>query len=177
MKTGLPESCAIGVPETAGALLVRQGEIGVTFFRSVVPNRYNDMQGITPAQVSAMLLGAVTGWHSRLVDTDLFEPNGLFISPSGDVALCATWCAAHGFSGKPEEDASLPAPLAEGCHDFIYHNRAAFMASVRWRSHYFDEARRADKAFGHRGRLAVAERDYRWLSVMEKRLAKMERGR
>ena len=69
----LPEACAIGIDNNAGALLVRRGRPGFSFYRSVIPNDFNEAYSITAAQVSAMLLGAVTGWRSPFINAGLFD--------------------------------------------------------------------------------------------------------
>jgi hypothetical protein len=151
----LPESCAIGVHDGAGALIIRRGEPGFTFYRSVVPNEWNDAFTVTSNQISAMLLGAVTGWRSAIVDPDLFDASGYFIEqlvmdpnePPDEMSLCAFWCAERGLSGDVVDDGHLPAKVSIKTRDRIRENRQAFIAVVRFRSAYWAGSKFARAAF------------------------------
>jgi hypothetical protein len=143
----LPEACAIGIDNNAGALLVRRGRPGFSFYRSVIPSDFNEAYSITPAQVSAMLLGAVTGWRSPFINAGLFDSTGLLFAQPREVSHCAYWCAARGLSGQISDDGRLPPKLSAASRDSIRENRQAFIASVRWRSFYCAEVRAAEQAF------------------------------
>jgi hypothetical protein len=141
----LPQSCAIGLDDIAGALIIQRGEPGFKFWHSVVPNQWNDALSVAPPQISAMLMGVVTGWRSAIIDPDLFDANGQFvdqlvIDPTelpDEMSRCAFWCAARGLSGDADDDECLPAKLSIRTRERIHENRQAFVAVVRFRSAYW----------------------------------------
>jgi hypothetical protein len=144
----LPASCAIGDDTNAGALLIWRGQPGFRFWHSVIAEHYNRAFSVTPAQISAMLLGALTGWDTPLINADLFDiSTGLFITLPREVGLCAFWCAAHELSGQVDEDSRLPPRLSAEAHEFIRENRQQLIAWIRWRSFYIAEVKAAEEAF------------------------------
>jgi hypothetical protein len=151
----LPESCAIGAPGVAGALIIRRGERRLSFWRSIIADEYNQTEGVTPPQISAMLMGTVTGWRSAIIDPDLFDANGYFIDQlvidptemPDEMSLCAFWCAENGLSGDAVDDDRLPANLSIRTRERIRENRQSFVAVVRFRSAYWAAIKFAQAAF------------------------------
>lgn len=138
----LPESCAIGVDDRAGALVIRRGEPGFKFWPTVVANNWNANQSVSKPQISAMLMGAITGWRSVIIDPDLFDASGQFVdqlvvdpdSSPDEMSRCAFWCAERGLAGDAADDERLPAKVSMATRDRIRENRQAFVAVVRFRS-------------------------------------------
>ena len=142
----LPDSCAIGTDGSVGALIIRRDAPGFTYYRGVAFDEYNRSHSVAPNHVSAMLLGAVAGWRSVIVDPDLFDASGQLVNQvvishtemPDEMSLCAFWCAANGLTGSEEDDLRLPARLSIATRERIRENRQAFMAVVRFRAAFVD---------------------------------------
>ena len=59
---GLPAFCMSRLHSTGEPILIKRGETG--FYPSDFdPDEFNESRGITPAQVAAMEMGSMFGWH------------------------------------------------------------------------------------------------------------------
>jgi hypothetical protein len=73
----LPEICAARLPSDQSPILLHRGVPGYTPWKpSFDVDGYNSRKGITPAQVEAMLVGSMFGWHVPGADPDNYAEDG-----------------------------------------------------------------------------------------------------
>jgi hypothetical protein len=71
----LPELCAALHPSDGSKIVIRRGVPGYTHAHPRIDvDEFNREEGVTPAQVEAMLVGSLFGWHVPGADPDKYTP-------------------------------------------------------------------------------------------------------
>jgi len=98
----LPPVCAVSHPETGEPVMIKRGVMG--FHEMVVAKgfsieKFNAVNGVTPAQQSAMLMGSMFGWDTPAADADnpVNQPKEVHREPTSARPIPIT-------SAKPQVD-------------------------------------------------------------------------
>jgi hypothetical protein len=73
----LPELCAAVRPETGETILIKRGVPGYFEIeeRASPAKIYNELRGITPEQVQAMIAGSMFGWDAPVANVEYWKPS------------------------------------------------------------------------------------------------------
>lgn len=69
----LPEICMTILNTTGEPIAIKRGEIGYWPMTGYDPDIFNKYHGVTPAQVMAMEMGSMFGWHVPGANPDHYE--------------------------------------------------------------------------------------------------------
>lgn len=71
----LPEMCGARKPDDNAPIAIRRGIMGYSpWCAGISPEKFNELKGIKPVVVEAMIAGSMFGFHVPGADPDIYTP-------------------------------------------------------------------------------------------------------